>query len=399
LQAYYQNFHSLFGGQLTASFQDPLIAPIGSLFDQTQNNSEKFGAKMAWALNHIGGLPLDGVVGLDFLRDLTSQPLVLTGRVSVPPTTFYNYAPFLQLTLKPLDMLTITGGVRHEIGKLKVPDYVSRAGNRADFQRTPVGGGTRNFEQTLFNVGVTARPMDGLSLYGSLSQAFSVPDIGRVLRSVNTFGKTINTLLDLAPIVTINKEVGAEYNVRAFKVGLSYFISDSKFGQMLIARPDGTFDLGRQKTTTSGWELSATAKPASWLTFGVGYSILDGRFDSNADGKLDSDLGAADIGPDRLSVGVDITPKGRLSGRIQSFTYFDKDFFNRLNVRTARFKGYSTVDASLSYDFAPFVLTLAVANILNQQYFTYHAQAATAANNLFYAGRGRAFTLRLGAKF
>lgn len=398
-QAYYQNFKSLFGGQLIASFQDPLIAPIGTLFDQTRNNSEKYGAKFAYAISRIGGLPVDAVAGFDLLRDLTSQPLVLTDRVSVPPTTFHNYAPFLQLNFKPIDMLTITGGVRHEIGKLEVPDYISRAGNRADFQRVPVEGGKLNFEKTLFNAGVTARPMDGLSLYGSISQAFSVPDIGRVLRSVSTFNRSIANLLDLSPIVTINKEVGGEYEIDLFKVGLSYFVSTSKFGQILIARPDGSFDLGRQATKTSGWELSGTAKPSDWLMVGVGYSILKGRFDSNADQVLDADLGAADIGPDRLSVALDITPEGPISGRVQAFTYFDEEFINRLGVRTARFKGYTTVDTSISYDFDPVIISLAVSNILNEQYFTYHAQAATAANNLFYAGRGRTFTLRVGAKF
>jgi iron complex outermembrane receptor protein len=400
LQGYYQNFKSLFGGQLTASFQDPLIAPIGTLFDQTQNNSEKYGAKTTYALTAIGGLPLDAAIGFDFLRDLTSQPLVLTGRVSVPPTTFYNYAPFVQLTLKPLSFVTLTGGVRHEIGTLEVPDFVSRAGNRADFQRVPVKGGTRNFSDTLFNAGINVKPFTGMTLYGSYSEAFSVPDIGRVLRSVSTFGQSVNTLLDLAPIVTRNKEVGGEYAVGSFRFGVTYFESESKFGQMLVARPDGTFDLARQATKTSGWELSAGAKPTDWLNVTGGYSVLRGRFDSNADGVLDADLGAADIGPDRMSVGIDITPDGPVSGRIQSFTYFDKTFTNRLGATTARFKSYTTVDAAISVEvLKPVTVTFSVSNLLNQQYFTYHAQAATAANNLYYAGRGRSYNLRIGAKF
>lgn len=399
IQAYYQNFKALAGGQLIASFQDPLIAPVGTLFDQTENSSEKYGAKTTYALTGIAGLPLDGAIGFDFLRDLTEQPLVLTGRTSIPPTTFFNYAPFVQLTAKPFSFLTITGGVRHEIGRLEVPDFISRAGNRADFQRVPVEGGTRKFSDTLFNAGVTVKPIDGLSLYASMSEAFSVPDIGRVLRSVSTFGNSINTLLDLAPIVTRNKEVGGEYAVSEFRFGVSYFESQSDFGQMLVARPDGTFDLARQATKTSGWEFSAGAKPTEWLNLTGGYSILRGKFDSNADGVLDSDLGAADIGPNRLSLAVDITPRGPISGRIQSFTYFDKTFTNRLGATTARFNGYTTLDAAISADIDPITVTLSVSNLMNKQYFTYHAQAATAANNLYYAGRGRSYSLRVGAKF
>lgn len=399
IQAYYQNFKALAGGQTIASFQDPLIAPEGTLFDQTQNNSEKYGVKTTYSLRRIGGLPLDGAIGFDFLRDLTEQPLVLTGRTSVPPTTFFNYAPFIQLTAKPFSFLTITGGVRHEIGKLEVPDFISRAGNRPDRQRVPVAGGKLNFSDTLLNAGVTVNPIDNLSFYASMSEAFSVPDIGRVLRSVNTFGQSIQTLLDLAPIVTRNKEVGGEYAVADFRFGVSYFISESDFGQMLVARPDGTFDLARQPTKTSGWEFSAGAKPVDWLNLTAGYSILRGRFDSNADDMFDSDLGAADIGPNRMSLAIDITPGGLISGRIQSFTYFDKTFTNRLGATTATFKGYTTFDAAISADLEPVTVSLSVSNLLNKQYFTYHAQAATAANNLYYAGRGRSLSLRVAAKF
>lgn len=398
-QAYYQDFKALYGAELQASFQDPAIAPIGTLYDQTQNDSEKHGARFTYGRKGLFGTPVDMVVGYDFLRDLTSQPLVLTHRVSVPPTTFYNNAGFLQLNYKPLHWLLLTGGARYENGELKVPSFITRAGNRPDWQTLQVTGGTRSFDDTLFNYGVVITPTESLSFYASSAEAYSMPDIGRVLRAVSTPGTTVDNLLDIAPIVTTNREVGGSYNFGIGEFRVAYFISESDFGQRLVARPDGTYDLARQATETSGWEFSVKLHPSSWLAMSAGYSLLDGEYDSNRDGRLDTDLGAADIGPNRLTLSVDLTPPGRYSGRIQSSTNFSRDFNNAAGARVARFEGYTTVDAMAAAQFGDTTLSLSISNLLDEQYMTYQAQAANLSNSLYYAGRGRTLTLRVSTSF
>ncbi|MFC3051849.1 TonB-dependent receptor [Kordiimonas pumila] len=401
LQAYYQKFQALYGADIVASFQDPAIAVVGTLLEQSQNNSEKYGSRLTYGLDDIGGLPLNLILGFDFLRDQTAQPLVLTGRVSVPPTTFFNYAPFMQLNYELAEWATLSGGIRWEVANLKVPDYITRAGNRAssDFLPVPVEGGKRSFDDFLFNAGLVITPTDKLTVYASYAEAFSMPDVGRVLRSVSTFGESINTLLDIGPLVTANKEVGASYVADKWELRLNYFESSSDFGSRLIARDDGTFDLARQATKTSGWEVSGKLRPAEWLSLGAGYSLLNGVYDSNDDGVLDRDLGASEIGPDRLSLSMDITPKGKFSGRVQAFTYFSKSFLNAAGAEVASFDNYTTVDASVSVDLSPFEVSLSVSNLLDQQYITYFAQAATSANSLYDAGRGRTIILRTGVTF
>jgi len=398
-QAYYQDFKALYGAELLASFQDPAIAPLGTLYDQTQNDSEKYGARFTYGRRGLFGTPVDMVVGYDFLRDLTSQPLVLTDRVSVPPTTFYNNAGFLQLNYKPLNWLLLTGGARYENGKLEVPSFTTRAGNRPDWQTLRVTGGTRSFDDTLFNYGLVITPTDSLSFYASSAEAYSMPDIGRVLRGVSTPGTTVDNLLDIAPIVTTNQEIGGSYNFGMGDFRVAYFISKSDFGQRLVARPDGTYDLARQATEVSGWEFSVKLRPTQWLAMSAGYSLLDGEYDSNRDGRLDTDLGAADIGPNRLTMSVDITPPGRYSGRIQSSSNFSRDFRNAAGATTARFSGYTTVDAMAAAAFGNTTLSLSISNLLDKQYMTYQAQAANLTNSLYYAGRGRTLTLRLATSF
>lgn len=398
-QAYYQDFESLFGGDIVASFQDPLIAPVGTLFDQSQNNSEKYGTRLTYGKQHIAGTPVDLIVGYDFLRDLTSQPLVATNRVSVPPTTFYNHAAFAQLNYKPIDWLSLSGGARYEYAELEVPSYVTRAGNRADYQRVPVEGGKRDFDEVLYNYGVVVNPTDELSFYASYAQAYSMPDVGRVLRSVSTFGTSVDTLLDIGPLVTINREIGGSYKIELGELRVARFESKSDYGQRLLPRLDGTFDLARQATETSGWEFSVKVEPISWLSFSVDYSMLDGEYDSNSDGRLDSDLGASEVGADRLLVGVDFTPAGIFSGRVQASKYEDREFHNAAGALTASFDGYTTVDASVAAAFKWATVSLSVSNLLDEQYITYYAQAATTAASLYYAGRGRTITLRTATSF
>lgn len=398
-QVYYKDFKSLFGGDIVASFQDPAIAPVGTLFEQSQNNSEKTGARLTYGMTDVGGTSVDIITGLDYLQDETSQPLVVTGRVSVPPTTFDNYAPFVQVDTQPLNWLSLSGGVRWEFADLEVPDYTTRAGNRPDFQTVDVEGGKRSFDDVLYNFGAVFNTTDELSFYASYSEAFSMPDVGRVLRSVSEFGTRVDTLLDIGPLVTENREVGGAYRTARGEIRLTYFESQSDFGSRLVARPDGTFDLARQATETSGWELSGRIQLSSWLALGGGYSKLDGQFDSDDDNEPDADLGARDIGPDRLSLSLDITPAGRYSGSIQAFTFFDKTFHNAAGAETASFDGYTTMDAVIAADLDNTTISLSISNLFDEQYITYFGQAATTADSLYYAGRGRLITLRAETAF
>ena len=210
-KAYYQDFAALFGGGRFGTFQDPTIAPVGEVFDQSENNSEKVGTRFTFARDGVAGSPLGVVAGFDVLRDRTYQRLVHTDRNWVPETTFFNYAPFVQLDVDVLDALTLTGGLRWELARLDVPDFTALAGNRSDFQRVRVEGGSPSFDQPLMNIGAVVNPVPGLRFYGTFSQAFTMPDVGRVLRGVSEEGTTVESFLSLQPIETDNVEVGTAW--------------------------------------------------------------------------------------------------------------------------------------------------------------------------------------------
>ena len=108
-----------------ADKQDPLIAPLGTLTDQSEINSQKKGVRSSWTranLFSVDGLELNA--GYDYLRETAQQMLALTNRVWVPPMIYTSNAPFAQFSYTQ-GMLTLSGGVRHEDGKLHVNDYTT----------------------------------------------------------------------------------------------------------------------------------------------------------------------------------------------------------------------------------------------------------------------------------
>ena len=398
-KAYYQDFSALFGGGRFATFQDPLIAPVGELFDQSQNNSEKYGTRLTYARAGVAGMPVDVITGFDFLRDMTYQSLVQTDRNWVPVTEFFNYAPFVQLDHQPLGWLSISGGMRWELAKLDVPDFTTLAGNRADHQRVEVAGGSPGFDEPLFNIGGVITPISGLRFYGTFSQAFTMPDVGRVLRGISEEGTAVGDFLALQPVKTDNIEFGGTFGTSRALVGATWFQSASDFGSRLVPNADGIFQVMREPTRTHGWELTGRFEADPRLAFNAGYSMLRGSFDGDDDGTYESDLSAADIGPDRLNLAIDLNRGRRVSGRLQSFTFFDRDFRNGAGDVTAQFDGYTTVDGSVSAALGITTITLSASNLLDEQYITYFGQAATNLADRYFAGRGRTFSLRAETRF
>src|SRR3546814_4687514 len=68
-------------------------------------------------------------------------------------------------------------------------------------------------------------------------------------------------------------------------------------------RPDGIFDVVRQRVEIEGLEVNLAVKlPIDGLTVSAGYAHIDGRFDADQDGAVDTDLDGANISPDRLNL-------------------------------------------------------------------------------------------------
>lgn len=393
IHAFTQEFTATYGGGIFATFQDPVFGT--DIFDQSANNSEKDGLKITLVKDELADLPLSLVYGIDFFRDTTYQELVQTGRKWVPASEYQNYAPFMQFEAQPIEDMTLTLGVRHEVSELQVDDFTTLASyNGGQF----VAGGEPDFSETLVNVGGTYNLTDNWRAFGNYSESFSMPDVGRVLRGINQPNLTVESFLDLKPIFTENAEMGLEFDAQQFNAQISYYVSESDFGQRLQANADGIFSVERERTEIDGIEFRAEWLLSDSDNIALRYARTDGEYDSDADGHVDTDLAGQNIAPNRINLSWDRTWTQSLSSRVQLNRLLDRKFDNAAGVQTAEFAGYTTVDASVNLNLASGVLSLNAQNLTNVDYFTYYSQT-TPSNARYFKGIGRSVSLTYNLQF
>ena len=421
-QAFYNKSEDVFGGGIFANFQDPTIASINTLFDQSANESEKLGAKITYEREIVGGLT--GALGFDALKDKTGQSLVQTDRAWVPPSTYVSLAPFAQLNLALLDeKLRLAGGLRWQNDKLEVDDFHTLAATTAPaYGGVDVAGGSPSFKDLLLNGGLVVEPMKGLRAYASYAEGYTIADVGRILRGIGQPNIDIDDFLDLEPVVSNNRELGTEWNRGAVTASAAYFWSTSKKGSVLVLQND-VFNVQRQRIEIQGLELNATWRtPLTGFDLSAGYAHLKGRTDgtpNDGEDKVNMDLDGANLSPDRLNLAANYS-SGPFSARAQAQFYLERDFdltavepgtpVQQALEREQAFQGYALIDAFAGYRTRFGDISLAVHNLLDKQFITYNSDttravirpadlAVTGDNDLYFAGRGRTFTLGISRNF
>ncbi len=428
-QIFFNRSRDTFGGEVAvqATFQDPAIAPVGTLFDQSQNRSRKFGGKFSYERAVPGFEDLTLTLGFDALFDKTEQALIATDRVWVPPSDFRSLAPFGQANLKLFDgVVRIAGGARWENVQIKIDDYRTLSSTTFVPCTTPpaapvtpcgllsyggvaVAGGKPKFDDLLINGGIIVEPIEGIRAYASYAEGFTVPDIGRITRAISTTGVDIDNFLNIRPVVSNNREIGVEVKRGPLDASATYFWSSSKDGQLLIAGADRNFDVQRLRVELQGFEINLGVRlPIDGLKLNAGYAHIKGLFDSDAsrgtpDDVVDTDLDGVNISPDRLNLSASYN-KGPLSALVQTQFYLARSFHAKPGKpepdQRNNFGGYNVTDASIRYQTGFGGLSLSVQNLFDKFYIDYSSDTRLPTDNLaFFAGRGRTFTLGWDYRF
>ncbi|MDR5873433.1 TonB-dependent receptor [Vreelandella gomseomensis] len=384
-QVYHQRFRARFA---TTPYFPYLDSAGNTQYDQTRNESDKVGAK--FTVNRDGLLDdrLGLTAGLDIVRDETRQMLVETGRTYVPESQFDNIAPFLQGKFELAEPLTLHAGVRHEHADLEVDTYQSIDRSNVTQDNVTVEGGKPSFDETLYNAGLTYQATKWAQLYANYSEGFGMPDVGRVLRGISTPGQNVDNLLQLQPIVTDNREIGARFDWNRYGLELSYYESNSDFGQRLTEQ-NGTWVGNREKTEIQGVEITGDMQVTDNHDVSLSYTHAQGESDQDGDGRVDTDLTGINIAPDTLKLGWNATWSDRLSSRLQSTYYFDRSVDNP----ELDFEGYGLVDASLAYRLPVGRVSVGVENLTDEDYLTYYSQSARISDEYYFTGRGRTFSV------
>ncbi len=373
--------------------QDPLIAPLGTLLDQSEINSQKRGMRSAWSKQDLFVRGLELRAGVDVVQDESQQRLALTGRLWVPPMLYKSTAPWVQLSYD-MGPLTVSGGFRREDGELSVDTYVTTFFRN----RVTVQGGTLSYKEDLPNVGAIWRLPQNFSVFAAYGKGFSLPNVGIPLRNQNRPGQSVAGILDLQAVVVDNKEVGANWRGGRANASASYYESKSKFGVALAIDPiTNDFIMRRLPVEIKGFEATADVTLSPALKVGALYSRIRGKTVNVEGGPLNREMGVLDINPDKLGAWVNWKWSDRGNLKLGSTTLFSRD----INVGAAgeeHTKGYTLVDLAVNYDLRKYgTLTLGIENLADKFYILSWAQVVGCRN--FWAGRGRVVSLSHTLKF
>ncbi|MBP2171434.1 iron complex outermembrane receptor protein [Erwinia toletana] len=388
--AFYQQYEALFGSTISGSFQDPTIAPVGTLYDQSRAVTSKYGTKMSLTKDDLWDDYLKVTLGFDTLFDSSKQDLWGTHRTYVPEVKYTDLSPFMQLEVAPLASVKLFGGVRYEYARLDIDSYQTIASANS----VTVGGGKPSFDKTLYNVGAVWTPVEQLSLFANYSQGFTMPDVGRVLRGINTPGMSVDSFLNLQPIVTNNTEVGFRFQQQPFDLEVSYYKSTSKLGSR-VDRVGDMYVTRREKTEIDGIETAVGYAVTENQKLKLGYSHMRGRYDSDDDGSLDAKMDGLNVSPDRIIASWSANWTPEWSTFIQGNWALSRSF----DEEDKEFSGYALIDAAVGYKLPRGRLNLAVSNLLDKQYITYYSQSALVEPDRYFAGRGRTLTLGYNVDF
>lgn len=365
-------------------------------WDQSQNVSEKVGGKFSWSRDNLFGQRLRAIVGLDWNRDKTYQELVVSQLKWVPQTQYESWSPFLQAEWWVADKVMLTAGVRHERGELKVADFSTIPANAGGSRF--VRGGKPKTRETLPNYGIVFEATDALKFYASYSEGYTVADIGRVLRGITTPNQSVDKLVDLSPVVSDNREIGVDFDNGRWLAHLAAYWSDSDLGSRLqFDRNTQSYFVVRERTEIRGIEGNVAFQFSDAGRVGLGYARGKGRYDSDGDDRVDSDLPGVNISPDRVTAFWDQSWNDWFATRLQGSRAIDRDF-DAKGVRVASADGYTTVDLQGRFKLPLGQLNVGVENLFDEQYVTYYSQS-TPRNDTYVAGRGRVLNLSWSHRF
>jgi iron complex outermembrane receptor protein len=393
-QLYWVDFNGLYGASDWGDFwRDGRDL---DWWDQSQNVSEKLGGKFNWSRDNLFDQRLRVTLGLDWGRDTTYQELVVARMNWVPETRYESWSPFVQAEWWLTDKVMLTAGLRYERGKLEVDDFTTIPANAGGSRF--VEGGSPKTSETLPNFGVVFEATEALKFYASYSEGYTVADIGRVLRGITAPNQRVDNLVDLSPVVSDNREVGLDFENGRWLAHLAAYWSDSDLGSRLaFDTATQSYNVVRERTEIRGIEGNVAFQFSEAGRIGLGYAGAEGRYDSNGDDRVDSDLPGINISPDRVTAFWDQRWTPNISTRLQGSRSLDRDFDLR-GVQVASADGTTTVDLQARFVLPVGSLSLGIENLFDEQYVTYYSQSTPRADT-YVAGRGRVFSASWSHRF
>jgi len=396
INLYYQDFKTVYG------YSD-------TFFNGGQSNviSKKAGARFNFDTQLWNSANSQGeiIYGADILNDETVQKLE-DGRFWTPNMSMTNIAPFLLAKIDLFKKLTIKAGVRYENIKVNVDDFNTLSVLKTDGTFTksiPVAGGKLNYNALVGNIGLRYNIEPSINLFASFSQAYSINELGRILRTSTS--ETIKNL-ETKPIIVNNYELGATGQLSSWLTyELTSYVSTSKLGASFVQSPDRALMIQRSPEIVYGVEGFLHFSPVKWVQFGGSYSWMEGITSVKDDGDYSTKINNSRISAPKVLAYVQAKPIPALSVGVDMLHSFTQNRFDP-NSKTGLYAygegyvpEYTVFNFKSSYEVnTNWKLSLGVENVFNNKYQPAIAWW-TARDNEFVNSLGMRGTFMIEYKF
>jgi iron complex outermembrane recepter protein len=371
-----------------------------TFFNGGQSNviSKKYGARANFdtQLWNAQNSQAEIIYGIDILNDKTVQKLE-DGRYWTPDMNMTNIAPFALIKIDLLKKITIKGGLRYENMSVKVGDFntLSTIKNDGTFtQSIFVKGGDLEYNALVGNIGIRYNINPMINIFGSFSQAYSINELGRILRTSTS--DTI-TNLETKPIIVNNYELGVTGQItKWFNYEINSYVSTSKLGATFIQSPDRSLTIQRAPEVVYGVEGFLHFNPARWINFGGSYSWIEGITSPKDDGDYSTKINNSRISAPKVLAYIQVRLTQKLSVGLDMLHAFGQDRFEP-NTKTGLYPygegevpEYTVFNFKSSYEVNKnWKVSLGIENVFNKMY-----QPAIA----WWAARDADFTNSLGMR-
>jgi len=315
------------------------------------------------------------IYGADILNDQTVQKLE-DGRYWTPDMDMTNIAPFMLVKIDLFKKLILKGGLRYENIKVKTGDFntLSSIKNDGTFTKSIfVTGGNLEYNALVGNIGFRYNINTAINLFGSFSQAYSINELGRILRTSTS--DTISNL-ETKPIIVNNYEFGATGQIsKGINYELTSYVSTSKLGASFIQSPDRALMIQRAPEAVYGVEGFLHFTPTERISFGGSYSWMEGITSPKDDGDYSTKINNSRISAPKVLAYIQVKPLRNLSVGLDMLHAFEQDRFEP-NAKTGlyvygegRIPDYTIFNFRSGYEVNKnWKLSLGIENLFNRLY-------------------------------
>ncbi|MFD2909647.1 TonB-dependent siderophore receptor [Flavobacterium ardleyense] len=309
---------------------------------------------------------------------INEGPILPSKAIKIVKTETGRYGIYAQDLISFSDKIKVLAGIRYSYQEAKPVTYDLDANTIKDEK-------TKNDRAFSPKVGLIYQPLKTLTLFSSYSNSFT-PNSGLTVE---------NQAIKPSIIDQFEAGIKNEFLNGVLSTNVTFYqIVNSNLAQMAEFDANGNINTNNQvkslsgETTSKGFEIDITFKPITDFNINAGYSYNDMRYTET------SGLTGSFIEGDRLTRTPQHTAnlsffyklqegmfKNLSFGAIGNFTgnrvagwnnQIDPSKPNGINDREIPLNGYSSIDASVGYEWKNISLLCKISNITNELNYTVH---------------------------